>query len=75
MINSTVTSTPTLGEGNLACRIANKFYKTKNEHQTQDYSWKIRNLEERVEYLEFALHEVLAILDTQPTQSVDKECV
>ena len=56
-----ITATP----NSLQEQIANEFFTNKQAIQARSDGWKIKGLEERVEYLEFALTKVIALLDNQ----------
>ena len=46
----------------LQAQIGNEFFNNKQAMQAQSDGWKIKGLEARVEYLEFALTKVIAML-------------
>lgn len=60
------TATP----NSLQAQIGNEFFNNKQAMQAQSDGWKIKGLEERVEYLEFALTKVIALLDEQAAAGV-----
>ena len=62
-MQTTLAQPAILDKPNLASKLASKFYKSKEDLNARDLSWQIRNLTERLEYLEFTMREAINIIE------------